>query len=142
MIKNTNINFKGYDMAPKEIKPINQKVDVEKLKEFNKKALAKIVEDAEYQIPENGKCAPYIFHLNDGRAQNKIRYAIEYDPNEPKEQRIFSIGVSKLYSDKMVQEFVFKGTKKEILEYLKSQTSQDEIYETIVRLSNKAEEIN
>lgn len=142
MINNTNINFKGSDMSPKEIKPTNQKIDVEKLSDFNKKALEKIVESAQYQVPENGKCAPYIFHLNDSYAQNRIRYAIEYDPNEPKDQRVFSVGVSKMYSDKMAQEFVFSGTKKEILEYLKSPEVQDEIYETIIRLSNKVEEIN
>ena len=142
MIKNTNINFKGYDMSAKEIKPINQKVDVEKLKDFNKKALDKIVEDCEYQIPENGKCAPYVFHLNDSAAQNRIRYAIEYDPNEPKDKRIFSVGVSKIYDDKMAQEFLFKGTKKEILEHLASKEAQEEIYETILKLSNKIEEIN
>ena len=142
MIKNANINFKGYDMSSREIKPTNQKVDVEKLKDFNKKALDKIVENCEYQVPENGKYAPYIFYLNDSYAQNRIRYAIEYDPNEPKEQRVFSVGVSKLYNDKMAQEFVFKGTKKEILEYLKSPKSQEEIYEAILKLSNKIEEIN
>ena len=142
MIKNTNINFKGYDMSSKEIKPINQNIDVERLKDFNGRALNKIVDDCEYQVAENGKCAPYIFYLNDSHAQNRVRYAVEYDPNEPKEQRILSIGVSKLYNDKMVQEFVFKGTKKEILEYLKSQDSKDEIYQAILRLSNKIEEIN
>ncbi|MBR3604683.1 MAG: hypothetical protein IKL52_01490 [Candidatus Gastranaerophilales bacterium] len=142
MIRNTNINFKGYNMSSKEIKPINQKIDIEKLRDFNSRALDKIAEDCEYQISENGKCAPYIFHLNDSYAQNRIRYAIEYDPNNPKDQRVFSIGVSKLYNDKMAQEFVFKGTKREILDYLKSQDSKDEIYETILRLSNKIEEIN
>ena len=143
MIRNENINFKGYhNMSSKEIEPTNKKIDVEKLKDFNKKALDKITESAQLQLAENGKCAPYVFYLNDGDSQNRIRYAIEYDPNEPKDKRIFSIGVSKLHSDKMVQEFLFKGTKKEVLEYLKSSESQEEIYETILKLANKIEKIN
>ena len=143
MIRNENINFKGYhNMSPKEIEPTNKKINVEKLKDFNNKALDKITESAQLQLAENGKCAPYVFYLNDGDSQNRIRYAIEYDPNEPKEQRVFSVGVSKLYNDKMAQEFVFKGTKKEILEYLKLPKSQEEIYEIILKLSNKIEEIN
>ena len=142
MIKNANMNFKGYNMSPKEIQPINKKIDVEKWKDFNVKVLNKVVEDSEYQVAENGKYAPYVFYLEDSRAQNRIRYAIEYDPNNPREQRVFSVGVSKLHSDKMVQEFVFSGTKKEILEYLKSPEAQEAIYEIILSLSDKIEEIN
>lgn len=143
MIRNENIKFKGhYTVSSKETEPADKKMDIEKLKDFNQKTLAKIVENAEFQLAENGKCAPYVFYLNDSSSQNRIRYAIEYDPNEPKEQRIFSVGVSKLYNDKMAQVFLFKGTKKEILEYLNSEVAQDEIYETILKLSNKIEEIN
>ena len=36
-------------MLPKEIKPINQNIDVEKLRDFNNKALDKIVEECEYR---------------------------------------------------------------------------------------------
>jgi len=143
MIRSKNLQFKGYTgMSAKETEPTNKKFDVEKLEDFNKKALDKIVENAEFQLAENGKCAPYIFYLNDSYSQNRIRYAIEYDPNNPKEQRVFSIGVSKQYNDKMAQEFLFRGTKKEILEYLKSPEAQEEIYGTILKLVEKIEEIN
>jgi len=143
MIRNENINFKGYtNMSSKEIEPANNEINAEKLKDFNKKALNKIIESAEFQLAQNGKCAPYVFYLDDSYSQNRIRYAIEYDPNEPKDKRIFSVGVSKMYSDKMAQEFLFKGTKKEVLEHLTSIEAQEEIYETILKLTNKIEQIN
>ena len=47
-----------------------------------------------------------------------------------------------MYSDKMAQEFLFKGTKKEVLEHLTSIETQEEIYETILKLTNKIEQIN
>ena len=55
-------------------------------------------------------------------------------------QRYLSIGVHHPNSDRMVSNFLLKGTKKEILDYIKDSKNYDEIINSAFNLSKEVDE--
>ncbi len=132
-ITNNKINFQGLS------KPQSRKkmTDEEVLKEYIKEATQYLAKGGERMVPENGKYTPYSVFVEVKGTSNIARVAIEHDPLDPKTQRLINIGVYKNGSNKIYSRYPISGTKKEILEYLKSKKSQDEIYNHIIELSDK-----
>lgn len=131
------VSFKGIYNVQNKNNDGNIKKD--RLKDYVKEALSSLAEDGERSIPENGRFSPRAVYLNVAGTQNNGRIAVEYDPREPKTQRLLNVGVSRKGTDKIISRYPVVGTKAEILNYLKDKKSIDEIHNHIVELSDKVD---
>ena len=131
-ITNNIINFKGKSNLPSsENKKTTQ--------DYIKMAISDLVKDAERMVPENGKYTPLSAYIEITGKYNTARVAIEHDPLNPKTQRVLNIGVCKNGTDKIYSRYLISGTKKEIISYLNSENTPDEIYKHIMGLSDKVD---
>ncbi len=95
---------------------------------------------AEREVPENGKFRRIFVAFDVPDTQNEALISIENDANEPNDMRRLIIGVHRLNSDRITSNYIFKGTKKEILEYLKNPEIKSEFTKTVYSLSKSVDE--
>mgnify|MGYP004574361519 CR=1 FL=1 len=88
-------------------------------------------------VPENGDFAPRRFSFDIPDTQNESIYTLEVDKNNPKDQRIFSIGASRKGSDMLVSCVLCNGTKKEIIDFLKDDKN-NELFKKVVQETSDA----
>ena len=99
-------------------------------------AMAKRIE---YEVPENGKFNKLSVSCNVPETSNKAMLAIECDALEPKNSRRLSVGVRRKTSDRVISNYILKGTKKEILDYVKNPDNREEIIKTVNNLSESVD---
>ncbi|MBQ4077830.1 hypothetical protein IJD15_01445 [bacterium] len=99
-----------------------------------------LAETAEKQVPENGLFRKVFVSFSVPDTDNKALLGIEYDEAEPKTQRRLFVGVHHNNSDRLTQNYLLKGTKAEILEYLKDNSNQQSIIDSVNNLSKKTDE--
>lgn len=99
-----------------------------------------LLQRIEKELPKNGKFAPISVSYTMPETQNKIKIIAEYDPIEPKEQRRLLLSSYRLGSDRMVSSYILKGTKKELMDYIKQDESQNKIIKIADELSKSVDE--
>ena len=100
-----------------------------------------IAENGERQIPENGKFSTRVGLFFDiPGTENEAVLSVFHDEVDPKTQRRFSVGVRRRNTDKITSEFLAKGTKKEILDYVKNKENYPAIKKTVLELSKHVDE--
>lgn len=97
-------------------------------------------EKGERMIPENGKFSKVMVGFYVPNSNNKGMFKVEHDTEDPKTQRILSIGVYHKNSDRVISNILKVGTKKEILDYVKSKENTQVFIDTINALSEKTDE--
>ena len=98
-----------------------------------------IQEKAEREVPENGKFTKLLVGFDIPESQNEAFIGIEHDEINPKDTRRVAIHARRQNTDKIFSNYIFKGTKKEILEYFKAPERKEEIYEIVKNLSSKVD---
>ena len=99
-----------------------------------------LVEKGERQIPENGKFLKFSIGFEIPNSDNMGMFVVDYDPDEPKDKRILSVGVHHKNSDRLTSNIIAIGTKKEILEYLKTDNNTQSLVDIVDNLSEKTSE--
>ncbi len=99
-----------------------------------------LAEVAERRVPENGIFTRLEANFPIPESTYMAALNIFSAAGETKDQRILSIGVHHPNSDKMFTNYLIKGTKKEILDYLKDSRNQKEVIESVFHLEQKAKE--
>lgn len=132
---NFNTNFSKANKDKPKVLTYEQKMNI--LVPKTKEVLA---ESAQMQVPENGLFRKVFVTFSVPDTNNKAVLGIEYDENEPKTQRRLFVGVHHENRDAMVKNYILKGTKSEILEYLKDNSNQQNLIDTVNMLSTKADE--
>ena len=94
----------------------------------------------EKQVPENGLFRKITLSFEVPDTNNIGVYSIEYDHKNPKVQRYLTLGVHHKNSDRLVSNIILKGTKQEILDYIKSHENQTKTIEMSKELSDKVDE--
>ena len=132
---NINNNFRSLTKDSKPVLSYDEKMNilVPKTKEV-------LVETAEKQVPENGLFRKVFVSFAVPDTDNKALLGIEYDETEPKTQRRLFVGVHHNNSDRLTRNYLLKGTKTEILEYLKDDSNQQNIIDSVNTLSKKTDE--
>ncbi|MCD7740426.1 MAG: hypothetical protein LUH11_03660 [Candidatus Gastranaerophilales bacterium] len=97
-------------------------------------------EKAQLQVPENGKFNRIFVAFNIPETPNEAVFTIEHDELNPKNSRRLSIGVHHNNMDRLFSNYVLKGTKQEILDYLKNKDNYKDILEIVNNLSEKTDE--
>lgn len=114
--------------------------DEEKISLFSKNAALMLAQKAEYDVPENGQFLKSELTFDIPSTQNEAHYFIACDPIEPKNQRRFFIGTTRTGSDRLTSVQLKKGTKKEILEFLKDEKNAQLFKEALMETSNSTDE--
>ena len=134
--KENNING-GYNMKKEE------KTREERILDFAiKDCSQKIAESAQDYVPEYNNFSPHEIAFYIPGTSNIAKIIIKQDEEEYKTQRRVVVGVHHQNSDVLMSNYVFKGTKKEVIEYLKSLSNErfEEILENIKELSRKSDD--
>ncbi len=116
---------------------INNDVVFKKIVMSSNKLLSDI---SERQVPENGQFKSVSIDYNIPDSTNMAKVTIECDKEYPKTQRRISVGVHHQDRDRLISNYMFKGTKKEVLAYLTDEKNQTEFFNTIKKLSEKTDE--
>lgn len=95
---------------------------------------------AERKVPENGIFGKVSIAFGIPKSDNKGLFYITHSAENPKDQRVLSVGVHHKNSDRMTSNILLTGTKKEILEYLKSEENTQALIDTVNHLSDKTDE--
>lgn len=99
-----------------------------------------LADRTEKEIPENGLFRKIFVAFDVPETNNEALLLLEMDGEEPRTQRRLSIGVHHKNADRLTSNYVLKGTKKEIIEYLKDFSNQQFIIDTVKDLSDKTDE--
>ena len=94
---------------------------------------------AEKQLPENGKFKPITIEYKIPDTMNMAKIGIEYDENEPKSMRRLTVGVHHQNADRLISNYVFKGDKNQVIEYLNNADNAPDFVNTIKELSEKTD---
>lgn len=122
----------------KEQKPVHS--DGEQMDFLADKASKVMAERIENEVPENGKFTKLSVSWDIPKTLNKAILAVEADALEPKNSRRLAVGAYRKGSDNIRLGYISKGTKKEILEYIKNSDNKEKIIETAYQLSDSVDE--
>lgn len=99
-----------------------------------------LVQRAEKEVPENGKFRKIFVAFDIPETTNEALITIEADAKDYKNQRRVSIGVHHQNSDRVISNYMFKGTKQEIIEYLKDNNNFPEFTQIVNELSTAVDD--
>lgn len=134
---NNNYNTSFKSTSGENKMPLDKEAKMNILMDVCKKDL---LEEGERMIPENGKFSKVIIGYYVPETNNMGMLRVEHNPKDPKTQRILSIGVYHKNSDRVISNILKVGTKKEILDYVKSKESTQIFIDTTNALSDKTDE--
>ena len=89
---------------------------------------------------KNGKFRKIFVAFDIPQTQNEALITIEHDAIDPKTNRRLSVGVHRQNSDRITSNYIFKGPKKEVLDYLKNNDNQNELYKIVTDLSKSVDD--
>ena len=122
------------------ISKLNDMSPADKMQMFLDGSPKLLVKRAEYEVPENGTFRKVEVLFDIPNTQNQAHYFIECDPLNPKDSRTFSIGASRVGSDRMTSIQLAKGTKKEILNFLADKNNAELFKTTLANVSNSTDD--
>ena len=133
---NYNTSFYG--------KPDNKENNVEE--SLDTKALINTSADylhelAERQVPENNKFRKLVVAFDIPNTPNEAFLSVSHDEIQPKDMRRMAIEVHHANSDKYYTRYLFKGTKKEVMDYILKEENQKEMLKAVNELSKKVDEL-
>lgn len=96
--------------------------------------------EAERNVPENGIFGKVSVAFIIPKSNNEGLFYVTHSAENPKDQRVLSVGVHHKNSDRMTSNILLTGTKEEILEYLKSEENTQALIDTVNHLSDKTDE--
>ena len=126
--------FMGADMNKENKK--NENRGIEKLID---KCADVLKEEAERRVPENNKFSRVFAAFNVPDANYEAFISISHDELEPKNTRRISVEIGRVNSDRNYMQYIFKGTKKEILEFLAGAESRKSILKSAAELMEAAD---
>ena len=130
---NTNsngINNNGVDTAEKQ----------DKMEILMRRLCEVLSKRTENEVPENGKFSPISVSFSIPQTNNKAKAIVEYDALAPKNLRRLSIASHHANSDRLVTTYVAKGTKQDIIDYLKNHENQERLVKLANELSDSVNE--
>lgn len=94
----------------------------------------------EKEIPENGLFRKIFVAFDVPKTKNEALLLLEMDGEKPRTQRRLSVGVHHQNADRLTSNYLLKGTKKEIIEYLNNKDNKKEIIDAVKKLSDKTDD--
>ena len=112
----------------------------EKTKQLVEYSIDLLLDMAEREVPENGsfKKVRVIFELP--HTNNEGMIIIEPDEKDIKTGRYITTAAKHQHADRLISNYMFKGTKNDVMEYLKVPENRAKVIESINTLSDKTDE--
>ncbi len=136
-----NYNPAFYGMSPKDVKkemPEQEKND--KMLKFIGKCSDVLNEMAERQVPENNKFRKIFVAFDIPKTRNEAFISISHDEIEPKTLRRVAVQVHHSNSDKFYSKYIFKGTKKECMNFIADTNNHKKMLDNVFELSKRVDE--
>lgn len=95
--------------------------------------------EREREVPENGKFTPLSIAFDIPKTRNEASLKIDYDGVNPKDGRILKLDVKRNGTSRLFSHHIIYGTRKEIMNYLKS-PDLDELGKYVDNLSKAVDE--
>ena len=128
---NPNFRYGGYKKSMQN----SRKADGIEL--LINKSMEALKAAAEYQVPENSRFRRVYAAFDMPENPYEALISLSCDELQPKDMRRISAAVHKPKSSKYYIQYIFKGTKNDILQYLSDEKSQTEIKNALKELSEK-----
>ena len=138
-INNSSNNYNTPFSGTNKDKPVMLDKE-EKMKILTAKTKEVLSQAAEREVPENGRFSRVFVTFSVPESDNKAVFSIIHDDVDYKDKRQLSIGVHRQNSDRMFSNFIMKGTKKEIIEFLNDERNNEELKQIVEHLSVKADD--
>ena len=138
-INNNSNNYNKPFSGTNKDKPVMLDKE-EKMKILTAKTKEVLSQAAEREVPENGRFSRVFVTFSVPESDNKAVFSIIHDDVDYKDKRQLSICVHRQNSDRMFSNFIMKGTKKEIIEFLNDERNNEELKQIVEHLSVKADD--
>ncbi len=138
-INNSSNNYNTPFSGTNKDKPVMLDKE-EKMKILTSKTKEVLSQAAEREVPENGRFSRVFVTFSVPESDNKAVFSIIHDDVDYKDKRQLSICVHRQNSDRMFSNFIMKGTKKEIIEFLNDERNNEELKQIVEHLSVKADD--
>lgn len=138
-INNNSNNYNKPFSGTNKDKPVMLDKE-EKMKILTSKTKEVLSQAAEREVPENGRFSRVFVTFSVPESDNKAVFSIIHDDVDYKDKRQLSICVHRQNSDRMFSNFIMKGTKKEIIEFLNDERNNEELKQIVEHLSVKADD--
>ena len=116
----------------------------DKAKEILKKALHSteqaVVDYVNENMAEEGRFEGFAYGFDLPFTENHMKYQFMADALSPEKSRRIAVGVFREGTDRLTSHYVFKGTKAEIIDFLKSEEGKEQIYASVIELSDKTDD--
>ncbi len=118
-----------------EGRPVMHRTKDEKIEYATGKIFEILAQRAEREVPENGKFSQISSSFYIPESQNEAMLIAEFDPVEPRNLRRLSTGVRRQSGDRLTKSYIFKGTKKELIDFLREKNNQERFIKIMHQLS-------
>lgn len=132
--KINNLKNSLLKISEKEVQKVEPKNEMLVLVDKCAKVLNEM---AERQVPENNKFRKVFVAFDLPSTRNEALISISHDEIEPIKLRQVAVQVHNINSDKFYSQFIFKGTKKECMDYIENKENHNIILDTAETLSKK-----
>ncbi|MCD8024630.1 MAG: hypothetical protein LUE64_03770 [Candidatus Gastranaerophilales bacterium] len=95
---------------------------------------------AEKEVPENGNFTKILVTFDVPETQNQASMVVECDALNPKDSRRVSVCARRKGSDRLTSIYMFKGTKKEVLDYLNNKENYPNFVNAVKDVSLSTDE--
>lgn len=133
-----NYNMPFYGTQQKET-ALNNTSDND-IKALINKCVDVIKDSAERMVPENNKFRKFFVAFDVPDTRHEAIISISHDELDPKDKRRLAVEVHHANSDKFYSQYLFKGTKKEIIDFIADKNNQKEIYDSVKELSKSVDD--
>ena len=141
MIVNNNQNAKINSINKGEQNTVDKNIDLEKsMLNLVLGCKEHLFERAQREMPQNGKFSKFGTVIDIPKTNNQAVFTINYDYENPRSERVLTLGVRHKNSDRMILNLMFSGTKEEILQKLSSKDDIQEFVSVIQKLSKEVDE--
>ncbi len=141
-----NVNyFYNNISAPKLLRAGRKEVTMNesndnKIQKLITKGISILSDMIERYVPENNKFKKIFAAFDIPGTRNEALLSVSHDEIQPKDIRRFGVEVHHLNSDKFYSQYLYKGTKKEVLDFIQNSKNKEIIADSIEKLSNKVNE--
>lgn len=108
----------------------------EKLRNLTKELKKRIIQHIEYEVPPYGKFSTRSVTYIVPNTRNKVGIIVEQNPKDPNNSRWVSIAANRIGTDIVRSAYIFEGSQKEVLDFVKQEDFVEQFNKISTQLSD------
>ena len=127
-------HLRGGTILENKLKEVNKEPsEFEKIHMISVKMMELLLEASQKRVPENGKFSKFSLTMQFPDERYFGTITVDFGSN-PRTERTVAVGVYPAASNRMVSNYVFWGTKKELLTWFSDSETADELANSFIHL--------